>query len=59
MCACLALEYLIWFRFGLCQYLLYDYYQFLVGCQSGVVERVAVPDQAAPNFVIYLTVYSL
>ena len=36
----------------------YDYYQFLEGCQSGVVERFAVPDQAAPNFVIYFTVYA-
>ena len=37
----------------------YDYYQFLEGCQSGVVERFAVPDQAAPNFVMYFTVYGL
>ena len=59
ICACHTLEYLILFRFGLCQYLLisYDYYQFLVGCQSGEVERVTFPDQAAPNFVIYFTVY--
>ena len=36
----------------------YDYYQFLEGCQSGVVERFAVPDQAAPNllFILLFTV---
>ena len=46
------------FRFALCQYseYHYDYYQFLEGCQSGVVERVTVPDQAAPNLFIYFIV---